>query len=250
MTYKQNEIFSQLCEEDLALHSSDGDGIGTYNEKRLHRILKRLITENAECYEVKVGKYIADVLERGRITEIQTGCFRTLTDKIEFYLNSTELDITVLHPIICEKKIIRADKETGEIIKISRSTKKERPSDALAELYFLKNLVPDDRLTVRLLHVGAEEYRFSEMRRYCREGRYDSDLRPVAITGETVLRSVEDWKGLIPEELYGVEFSASDFERATRLRGRRRYYALSALVDVGILKERAEGRRRLYKVIL
>lgn len=248
MTEREIELFSELCRTDLALHGTDGDSIGTYNEKRLHRILKRLITDDADCYEVRVGKYVADVICGSDIFEIQTGNFRTLADKVKFYLENTDYTVTVIHPIISEKRLIRADKETGEVIRSSRSPKRGRPSDALAQLYFLCDLVPNERLCVRILHVTAEEYRFSEAQRYRKKGRYDNDLRPTAIVGETVLRTLDDIRALIPEELFGGEFTAADFERATGLRARNRYYALAALCDMGLLQKRIEGKKIFYRV--
>lgn len=244
----ERELFSELCREDLALHGTDGDSIGTYNEKRLHRILKRFITEDANCYEVKIGRYVADVLLDGNIFEIQTGSFRSLSDKVRYYLENTEYTVNIIHPIICEKQLIRADKDTGEIIKVSRSPKRERATDALAQMYFVREHVPNERLCVSLLHVAAEEYRFSEAQRYRKKGRYDNDLRPTALVDETVLCSLDDLRALIPEELYGVEFSTAEFERTTKLSGRNRYYALATLCDLGIVKKRAEGRRSFYRI--
>ncbi len=243
------EKFSGLCSDDLAMHGSDADGIGTYNEKRIHRILKRFITENAECYEIKIGKYFADVMTDEEIFEIQTGSFRTLADKIGYYLENTDKSIYIVHPIICEKKIIRAERETGEILKISRSPKRCKPSDILSELYHIGKYVNNERLLVCALHISVEEYRFSEAQRYRRAGRYDNDLRPVELVGMTVMKSIEDWKSLLPNELRCGEFTATDFERATRLHGRNRYYALSALCDLEIVRKCTEGKRHFYSII-
>ena len=76
------EGFARLCNEDRAVFGSDADNIGTYNEKRFHRIFKRFVCDDANCYEVKVGRFIADVLCDGHITEIQTKNFSNLKKKI------------------------------------------------------------------------------------------------------------------------------------------------------------------------
>ncbi|MBO7309875.1 MAG: hypothetical protein J6U86_00600 [Clostridia bacterium] len=246
MTEQDAKRFEQLCRYDLLLHGSDADGIGTYNEKRIHRILKRFITENAECYEIKIGKYFADVVKSDGIFEIQTGSFRSLTNKVEFYLQNTDMNVYIIHPIISEKRIIRAERDTGEVLKVSRSPKKGRPQDALAELYHIGKYVSNDRLYVCLLYIEGEEYRYSEAQRYRRKGRYDNDFRPTAITGITVLRSTEDWRSLLPN--VEGEFTAADFERAVRLHGRKRYYALSALCDMGMISRRTEGKRHYYSM--
>lgn len=248
MTDSEKQAFAALCAAECASVPTGADGIGTYNEKRLHRILKRFITEDEACHEVKIGRYVADVLCENRIFEIQTGSFASLADKLRFYLENGEYTVTVIYPIICEKRLIRADKDTGEVIRSSRSPKHGRPSDALTQLYFIRNLIPNGRLCVRVLHIAADEYRFSEARRYSRKGRYDNDLKPTALLDETVIRGLDDVRALVPPELFGKEFTPSDFESATGLRGRNRYYALAALCGLGTAEKRTEGRRLFYRM--
>ena len=92
--------FACICRE---LEESDGsysprEAIGTYMEKQMHVALKRYATTDESRYEVKIGPYIADVCEKDRITEIQTGGFYPLREKIAYYLNETEYHVTILHP--------------------------------------------------------------------------------------------------------------------------------------------------------
>jgi hypothetical protein len=243
------EKFEELCRADLLVRGADADGIGTYNEKRIHRILKRLITENAECYEIKLGRYVADILLDGTVFEIQTGSFRTLSEKVKFYLEHTDYEVCIVHPVISEKTLIRAERDTGEIMRVSRSPKKGRQSDLLAELYHIADMVGNERLCVRVLYINAEEYRFSEPQRYRRQGRYECDLRPTELVGETVLRTLDDWRALIPKELCCGEFSTAEFEKSTHLSGRNRYYALNALLGTGLVSRRTDGKKNFYRVI-
>lgn len=248
MTELEAQRFSALCRADTVMNTFDGDGIGTYNEKRLHRILKRFITENAECYETRLGRYVADVVCDGVIYEIQTSSFRTLSEKIRYYLENTELSVCIMRPIVVGKTLIRAQRDTGEVIKVSRSSKKGRESDVLPELYHLLECVGNERLSVRIMLVNAEEYRFSEAQRYRKKGRYDCDLRPTSLVGDKILCGVDGWRSLLCDELLCGEFSVADFERATRTRGRNRYYALTALCSLGVVEKRTEGRRNYYSI--
>ena len=109
--------------------------------------------------------------------------------------------------------------------------------------------MPNERLCVKILHVKADEYRFSEAQRYRKKGKYDNDLRPTELVGETLLRTLDDVRALIPESLCEKDFSAADFERETKIRGRNRYYALTALCDLGIIFKRTEGKRSFYSVV-
>lgn len=248
MTELDIELFARLCEEDRIMRPFDGESIGTYNEKRIHRILKRFVCPDANCYEQRVGRYIADVLDDGQITEIQTSSFRTLEKKIEFYLTESDCSVTVLRPIICEKSVIRVDKETGEIISEKRSPKHEKDTDVLCDLYYLSPFLGNPRFSIKLLHITAEEYRFSERVRYRRSGAFDNDLRPISLVGKTEISSICDVKKMLPPELTEKTFTSADFAKLTRLRARCLSMALSLLTSLGILTREKKGRLYIYSV--
>lgn len=248
MTDMDRERFRQLCVDDLVMHGTDADGIGTYNERRLHRILKRYVTDDAACYEVKVGKSVADILKDGRITEIQTSAFRPLERKIGVYLDTTDHAVSVIHPVISEKTIIRADKETGEVMYSKRSPKHERDIDVLPQMYYLRDFVANMRFEVRLLHVKVDEYRYSERVRYRREGAYDKDVRPICLLGETVLCGKDSYRNMLPPSLFDREFTSAEFSAVSRLKGRKLSLAIGFLVYVGIFERRSEGRRYFYRI--
>ena len=244
---REVQKFAELCREDLVLHGKDADSIGTYNEKRLHRILKRHVCDDAECYEVKTGRYVADVLVGGKVFEIQTASFRSLEKKIEYYLSSTEYEVVVLHPIICEKEIVRADGQTGEVIRASRSPKRGRVLDALPNMYYLRELATHPRFCLRVLLINASEYRFSEAVRGRKSGKYEHDLVPRELVGQVELRTARDYLSLLPP-MEG-EFDATQFSKLTRLKNRKLYSALNFLCYIGVLEKRSEGRKNFYQIV-
>ena len=250
MTALDKEKFFSLCRDDVVMRGTDADGIGTYNEKRLHRILKRYVTDNAQSYEVKICGSVADIFKDGRITEIQTSSFRPLEKKIKKYLSETDYKVTVVHPIVLKKKIIKANKETGEIISAKTSPKHEKYTDILPRMYYLRELVKEERLEVRILSVGVEEYRFSERVRYRKKGAYDNDVRPVELFEEISLCGKKAYADIVPESLRIGEFTAADFSSSTGLKNRKLSLALAFLTESGIVQRRAEGRKIFYRFVL
>ena len=243
--------FDALCEEYLSLASvRDSNGIGTYNEKLLHKLLKRTVTENETCFEQRLGAYVADVYEDGRITEIQTGSFYPLREKLSYFLTETEHAVTVVHPITEELTIVRVEPETGEVLRRAKSPKKGRVRDVLCELWYLREVFPNERLTVAVPLLRAEEYRYSERRRYCKEGKYDSQYLPIEMLSWVEIRTFDDVRALLPEALLGEDgFSADGFGRAMGLpRGRRRSVALLFLCEMGICTREKQGRAYVYRV--
>ena len=241
------ERFGALCEREAErADATAGERFELYAEKRLHRILKDFVSEDRGTQEISVGKYTADVLVGDEITEIQTRSLRPLLAKLRYYLSETEHRVTVLHPILAEKTLLRADRDTGEILSVKKSPKKGRVMDGLVELYWLSSLLPNERLTVRLLLLRADEVRYSERVRYRKSGAYDAELFPRELLGELTLRSREDYRIFLPEDC--LDFTAAEYAKLSKLRGRRVYSALNTLCAVGLLRREQEGKKYRYFV--
>lgn len=240
------ERFARLCQEEAEIvERGNGEGIGTYSEKRLHRILKRFVCDDVNAWEVPaVGRYVADVLTEGEITEIQTGAFHPLAKKLRAYLERTEYAVTVIHPILAEKTIFRMDKESGELLYKKRSPKKGRAENSLPQLYRIGELLPSERLTVKVLLIRADEHRFSERMRYRKEGAYDAELYPRELLGCVTLRTLADYEAFLPPE--ADSFTAAEYGKFSKLKGRNVYSALNFFCAVGLLRREKEGNRYRY----
>ena len=248
MTEYEKDRFASLCLEDEESHPKDEIcGINIYNEKRLHRILKRTLCEDEGCFERKVGRYVADILLGERIIEIQCASLYPLTDKIDYYLNGEGYEVTVVHSLSAEKRLIKADRESGEIKSVRRSPKKENIWSALPECYWLRELIPDRRLRVRLMLISADEFRYSERVRGRRTGAYDSEYFPRELLGDIVLCGSEDYRRFVPTELRAAEgFGMAEYSRLSGLKGKRLSMSLNLLCCLGILKKEKMGRKNIY----
>ena len=241
---EEQKKFACLCAEDEKALPPEASDIGTYNEKRLHRVVKRLVCDDENCFEIKIGRYVADVLCEGMITEIQTGSFANLISKLRFYLESTDCNVTVIYPMIAEKTILRADKESGELIRAKRSPKHLSPVDALPELVYISEFIGDPRLEIRLLMIYADEYRYSEKIRYRKKGAYDNDVIPRELLGVYSIRSADDIKDIVPAGARDDSgHRAAELEKIFGYGGRRLYRALACLINLGILKKESEGKK-------
>ena len=63
-------------------------GIGMQKEKTLHAVLKAYEDPDVDHHEIPIGNYIADIYreDTGSITEIQTGSFSPLREKLKAFL--------------------------------------------------------------------------------------------------------------------------------------------------------------------
>ncbi len=147
----------------LELYLSSGHkslGIGTYREKSLHTVLKYFVTSDTTKHEVRCGKYICDVLSGDEVIEIQTHRLSPLKAKLTELLQSKTVE--VIFPICVQKRIIRIDTDSGEVMSIRNSPKKEKADDIFLQLCYLKDLLCDDRLSFTVFAYKGNEYRYAE----------------------------------------------------------------------------------------
>ena len=239
------ERFEMLCEEESQIaERGNGEAIGTYGEKRLHRILKRWISDDVRAQEVRVGSYVADVLTDEGIFEIQTGSFRPLLPKLRYYLNETDHAVALICPLIVEKRIVRMERESGEVLYTKRSPKHGRVIDVLPEFFWISELLPCERIALEVVLISVEEHRFSERMRYRREGAYDAELYPRALLDCVSLRDLEDYRAFLPPEM--ESFTAAEYGAYSKLKARKLYSALNFLCAIGLLRREKEGKKYRY----
>ena len=244
--------FEAICSSLSSPLDNGGDWIGIFNEKRVHRAIKKFVCEDENCFEVKVGSSVTDVLSDNVIYEIQTGSFYPLTKKVASYLSSSDYDIRVIYPIISKRKIVRVDKDTGEVLRSRISSQKQNPTKILPELVYLSDSLKNHRLSFEIYSIYAEEHRYSdEIHRYRKSGKRDSEIFPISLEGITVLETTDDFLSLLPEELTSnTPFTAAEFTKVTGIRGRRAYLALGALCAAGVLQKQKEGKSAAKYLVL
>lgn len=249
--------------------------IGTLREKRLHAALKLYLCPHTDCHERPVGdllsadsgatspkkrRMVADILEDGHITEVQTGGFFPLKDKLDWYFTHTPCSVTVVHPIPAVRYLSWIDPSDGRILSRRRSPKRGRIQDVAKELYWLSDFIGDPRFSLRLLLIELEEYRIADG--WSRDGKRGSsryERFPTALLGDVTLATPADYAVcFLPDSLTvpaedGVPapFTAADYARATGIRGKATYSTLHLLTSLGLLRETEEkiGRSKGFQAI-
>lgn len=247
--------FAALCHEEL-LREKERDGIGLYAEKRLHSVLKRWMYDDFTAHEQKVpqrdgkiSRFVADILTpAGEAIEIQTGELYPLARKIAFYMERTDLTVTVVHPLVAKKQISWLDPETGEMAACNKSPKKETVLSGIAKLKPFAPYLADPRLSVLFAFVELDEYRFLDgygKAKKLRSHRYE--LIPLELVDSVRLRGRADILRYFPADL-PQQFVAKDFAKSTRLRGYALYDAIAVFEALGALARVGKrGRATLFE---
>lgn len=224
--------------------------IGTLREKRLHAVVKRYLCEDVTAHEIPVRdllsddaqintKMVADVLVDGHIYEVQTGGFYPLKKKLRWYLDHTDCDVTVVHPMAGIKYLSWIDPDDGQVKSRTRVTHRGRVKDVAKELYWLAEFIGDPRFSLRLLLLEIEEYRILDgygKEKKCRASKYERF--PTALLGDVRLYEPEDYAFyFLPDTLQDAPFTAAEYTKATGIRGKAAYGILHLLVGLDVLDE-------------
>ncbi|MCK5246851.1 hypothetical protein KAR02_08120, partial [Candidatus Bipolaricaulota bacterium] len=69
--------------------------IGTLNEKPLHASLKAWVAESGDQFEVRIGRFVADIVRDSLIIEIQTGSTFPLKRKLHALLKHHAVHLVI-----------------------------------------------------------------------------------------------------------------------------------------------------------
>jgi len=212
----------------------DFNGIGTLGEKTLHSILKAYYSPDVDKQEIKIGKYIADIVDDRGIIEIQTRGFDKLRKKLEEFLKISA--VTIVYPIPKIKWILWIEGSSGKTTKRRRSPKTGSYYDVFFELYKIKWYLSDKNIRIHILMLEIEEYR--NLDGWSDDGKKGSSRNeriPLDIIEELHIENIDDYKKLLPPDL-SESFTSRDFKRSSGLGMRDSQIALKILSDLGVIK--------------
>jgi len=221
-------------------------GIGTLGEKTLHSVLKHYFEPDASRHEIKIGGFVADILTEDGIIEIQTRQFDKLRGKLARFLEDGK--VTIVYPVARTKWLIWLDKTTGEATKKRKSPKTGAAYEVFPELYKIKNELCHPNLTLCIVLLELEEYRFLDgWSKDRKKGSTRYDRIPSAITDALYIRCPGDYQALIPQELQR-DFTVKDFRAASGLSLYSSGIALTILHTVGAVRRTGKnGRSYVYE---
>lgn len=230
---------------DMTLSEHERFNIGTYNEKKLHIMLKKYFEPDTAFHEIPTNGFIADIRRGGVITEIETSGFSGLRPKLEAYL--PEFRVNLVCPMAEKKYISWIDPETSEISPRKKSPKKANAYDLLFELVYILPFVKNENLTVLAPMLEIDEYRLlNGWSRDRKRGSTKYERIPTDIFGMIELSDDDDYRKFIPEAC-GEEFTVPEFAKAAKLQSRKAYAVVKVLNERGVIEKRGKkGRAALY----
>ena len=220
-------------------------GIGTLGEKTLHAVVKQYLEPDPTKHEQKLGSFIVDIFDGERVFEIQTRQFRNLRAKLEALL--PEYPVTIVYPMQARKWLLWINPDSGELSSPRLSPKRGQLCDVFRELYQIKPFLQHPNLSLLILQIDLEEYRFlngwSQDRK---RGSHRHNRLPLRLEHELLVANPSDYRQLIPENL-SANFTSAEFAKAAHVSPTVARTTLNILLNLGHVSINGKkGRLRTY----
>ena len=171
-------------------------------EYSLHRQLKQLYAHGDARMEVRLDAYRIDVVRDGWLVEIQHGSLSAIRDKVRRLLD--EHDVLVVKPLVARKRLVKRRRRGGRVVDTRMSPKKGVLLDIFHELIYFTDVFPHERLTLEVLLVDIEEWRYPGhgRRRRWRDGDYEvEDQKLLDVHATQRLCTAADLRRLVDVKL-------------------------------------------------
>ncbi len=174
-------------------------GININNEKSLHSSIKQWYAVPGDRLEVKVDKYIIDLVREDSLIEIQTKNFSAIRNKLRDLIQYNK--VMLVHPIAVEKYIVTME-HTNEVISRRKSPKKGKLTDLFDELVRIPDLIAEENFILEILMTKEEEIRRKDGKgSWRRKGISIVDRKLLEVTEKIIFKEEKDFLRFLPEEL-------------------------------------------------
>jgi hypothetical protein len=171
-------------------------------ETSLHRQLKAQYATEGSLLEQKLGRFRIDVVQPHQLVEIQLASLAAIRDKIAALVKNH--DLLLVKPIVVRKHLVKCKRAGGQVVTRRLSPKQGTVLDVFEELVHFTRVFPHRRLTLEVLLVEIEEWRYPGhgRRRWRRDNDHViEDQRLIEVHAAHQFRKARDLCRLLPAAL-------------------------------------------------
>jgi hypothetical protein len=218
--------------------------IGLLNEKPLHASLKQWYARPGDRFEVRVDRFVVDIVRDDLLIEIQTRNFASINSKLCELTRSYE--VRLVYPVVQEKWIVRSGIDDGVRRK---SPKRGRVEDLFWELVSIPQLLSNPNFSLEVLMIREEEMRHYEVKRkkWRHKGWVTEGRRLVDVVDRRLFQKSADWLTFVPHGLQS--FTTKDLATLADTRrelAQKMAYCLRKAKVIELIGR--QGRANLYRV--
>ena len=187
-------------------------------ETSLHRELKLIYAASPEDTEVRIGRFRIDAVNGKELIEIQHGGLSAIRDKIQKLLKDHR--VRVVKTIIARKLLVKRKSRRGRVVERRLSPKRGQLLDVFGDLVHFTRVFPHPRLTLEVLLVEVEEWRYpghGRRRRWRLRDFQIEDQKLLEIQGHRVIRRAKDLANMVPNSI-PLPFDTQDLANALQIK--------------------------------
>ncbi len=175
-------------------------GIGQLAERSLHAALKEYLRRPGDELEVKLGRYVIDIVRDDLLIEVQTRHLYALRPKLRRLLDDGRR-IHLVHPLPAERWIVRED-AAGRLVSRRKSPRHAVVHDIFTELVRLPDLAIHPNLMLEVLLIQEEQLWRDDGQGSWRRGHWSLvDRRLLGVAASRVFAGPGDYLALLPPGL-------------------------------------------------
>jgi len=217
-------------------------GININNEKSLHSSIKQWYAIPGDRLEVKVDKYIIDLVREDSLIEIQTRNFSAIGNKLRALVKYNK--VTLVHPIAIEKYIVIVE-DSNNIISRRKSPKKGKLVDLFNELIRIPDLIDEENFVLEILMTKEEEIRCKDGKgSWRRKGISIVDRKLVEVVEKVTFSQGKDFLRFLPEDL-PENFTNKELAKTLKITVYKARKVTYCLRKMKLIKEVGKNRNEL-----
>ena len=217
-------------------------------ETSLHRELKQLYAESPDDVEVRVQGFRIDAIAQGELIEIQHGGLAAIRDKVQRLLKTHQ--VRVVKPIVARKLLVKRKSRRGKVVERRMSPKRGCLLDLFHDLIHFTHVFPHPRLTLEVLLVEVEEWRFpghGRRRRWSRRDFQVEDQKLISVQTHHLFQKPADLAKLVPTNV-PLPFDTQVLAQSLKIKRREAQKLAYCLRHTGaIVQAGKRGNSLLYK---
>jgi len=229
-------------ETEDVVYILEQSGININNEKSLHSSIKQWYAIPGDRLEVKVDKYIIDLVREDSLIEIQTRNFSAIGNKLRALVKYNK--VTLVHPIAIEKYIVIVE-DSNNIISRRKSPKKGKLVDLFNELIRIPDLIDEENFVLEILMTKEEEIRCKDGKgSWRRKGISIVDRKLVEVVEKVTFSQGKDFLRFLPEDL-PENFTNKELAKTLKITVYKARKVTYCLRKMKLIKEVGKSRNEL-----
>ncbi|MFA7079905.1 MAG: hypothetical protein WC203_03295 [Candidatus Bathyarchaeia archaeon] len=214
-------------------------------EYSLHQEIKKACSISGDKFEVKLGKYIVDILRENLIIEVQTKNFSALKEKLQILTSNHQ--VRLVYPLV-ERKWITYVTKNNIVIDRRKSPRKGVLTDVFRELVMIPHLMGRENFSLEVLFIDEEEIRCADGKgSWRRRGVSIKERKLLSVNKRVVFQDKSDYLKVLPEELKEF-FTNRELSKVAKIPIRTAQQITYCLRKSGIIQTpQKRGKAYLYQ---